>query len=431
MAHEPHHGPRPNPLAGSPGQARARRHVIYAFVVSVVAVAAGYQGVLPVFRSHLMQYLSIGDDRFGLLFSIGSLTGLTSVLTGGHLVDRWGPRRVIRICLVGVGCAMLAIAAAGARYGVFVFAAGLSGLFSAPLFIAINAYLAKLFPRHRRRAISLNLASTSMGGMMFPLVAEGLLRLARLSNGIAFRQVLHPPFLLFGAILFAAAGIYRRPAGNRARPVTHGRKRRPLRHGRDPLPRPRALLLAFLIASHGVADGTLHLWMPRFLESGSFAQAAVPPGIVLSGYSLAYLLARFLLASLPDRMGRRALVVVPGLAGGTLLIAGIASRSFLLTAGGYVLGAFCWSVEYPAMVAMLMREAKQKFGVSMAVSSVMTGLMFFVWQTLMGLFVHRAGDAQMWKPMLLAACGFPLVGIGGLLWLVWFDRPPGSRGARR
>jgi len=44
-----------------------RNHLLYAVVITVIAIIAGYKGVLPVFRSHLMQYLGIGDDRFGLL----------------------------------------------------------------------------------------------------------------------------------------------------------------------------------------------------------------------------------------------------------------------------------------------------------------------------------------------------------------------------
>ena len=109
---------------------RQRRHLRYAFVLSALAVLAGYLGVLPIFRSHLKAYLGIGDARFGFLFSIGALPGLVSVLLGGQLVDRWGPRRVIRVGLLGIGSAMLIIALCGARFWAFAAAFGISGILS-------------------------------------------------------------------------------------------------------------------------------------------------------------------------------------------------------------------------------------------------------------------------------------------------------------
>jgi len=181
---------------------RTHRYIMYAAFITGIAVISGYMGILPVFRSYLMRYLGIGDDRFGLLFSIGSITGLSSVLLGGRLIDRWGPRRVIRISMTGIGFSMLTVAFSGQRFLLFAVAVGISGIFSAPMFIAINIYLAKLFPKHKRRIISLNLASTSLGGMMFPIVAEWLLHLSKKYETIRFEDILHLPFILTGAFLF-------------------------------------------------------------------------------------------------------------------------------------------------------------------------------------------------------------------------------------
>lgn len=396
-------------------QRRFKLHVLYAATITCVAVLAGYKGVLPVFRSHLKDYLDIGDAGFGLLFSVGYLPGLVSVLLGGQLIDYWGPRRVIRICLTGVGSAMLVVAVGGQRFWAFLLATAISGSFNGPLFIAISAYLGKLFPRNQRQVISLNLASTSVGGMMFPLVAEGLLALAASGDTVGFAHVLHLPFLLVGALLLALSFVYRRPAvasGARAMPGENGRRwsRRDLL-----LPR-RAFLLAVLIALHGVSDTTLHAWMARFLESASFAAQLIKPGVVLSGFALSYLIARVCLALLPDRVARRALVVVPGLLGGGILIAGILSRSYLFTAGGYVLGALCWSCEYPAIVSTLMRHDRRRFGAALAMSGMMAALALFIGMNAMGWMIERLGEARMWQAMLLPACGFPLVGIGGWFW---------------
>ncbi len=53
---------------------RTRRHVLYAAVITLIAVIAGYKGVLPVFRSHLMRF---EKRRFGKAMALsGMLSGL-------------------------------------------------------------------------------------------------------------------------------------------------------------------------------------------------------------------------------------------------------------------------------------------------------------------------------------------------------------------
>jgi MFS family permease len=228
---------------------------------------AGYTGVLPIFRGQLMAYLGIDDAGFGQLFSLGPMAGVISVLFGGVLLDRWGPRRLIHLGLLGVGSAMLLIAVGGRQLWVFALAVIVAGLCAGPLFIAITAYLARLFPTHQRRVISLNLASSSLGGLLLPLIAEGLLALPR-RTALTFAQVVHLPFLLVGGLLLAGSLLYRPTAGS-AR--TSARCARPARWPwRDLALPPSALALAALIALHGMADSILYFWMPRFLESASF-----------------------------------------------------------------------------------------------------------------------------------------------------------------
>ncbi len=402
--------------ADSRRQRRIRLHVFYAAAITAIALLAGYRGVLPVFRSHLKAYLDIGDAGFGLLFSAGHLPGLVSILLGGQLVDRWGPRRVIRIGLVGLGCAMLVVAFGGQRLWAFMLAVAIAGTFNGPLFIAISAYLGKLFPRNQRQVLSLNLASTSVGGMMFPMVAESLLALAERSGTIHFAHVLHLPFLVVGTLLVGLSFVYRKPrAATAAQTAPAGKGRR--WQWRDLMLPLRAFWLALFITLHGVSDSILHVWMARFLESASFAAQSIRPGIVLSGYALAYLLARGFLALLPERWGRRGLMVVPGLLGGGILIAGLLSRNYLLTAAGYVVGGLCWSCEFPAIVSTLLRHDRRRFGAAMAMAGMMTAIAMFISMNAMGLLVDRIGESRMWMTMLLPAAGFMLVGIGASIWL--------------
>lgn len=402
---------------------RERRHVIYATVIACLAALAGVKGILPVFRSHLMTYLGVGDAGLGLLFSTPALAGLAGNLIGGPLVDRWGARGVIRTCLAGVAVALLVAGVAGARYRVFLLAAGISGFFSPPLFIAVNAYLARLFPRHRRRIISLNFASTSFGGMFFPLAAESLLALAAAAPSVTFAHVLHGPLLIAGLLLLAASFIYRpRQPAPVSRPRPPARTRAVFR-----LPL-RLFFLVGLMSLHGTADGLLYTWMARFLESASFPSRGFPPGAVLSGYALAYLLSRVILAVLPEHCGRRAFLVLPGLVGGTVMVAAILSRDYRLTAAGYVLAAFCWSFEFPVMVNMVFKSGRHGFGAAMAVNGLVGGLAVFASMNLMGWSLEKIGEARMWRLMLVPAAVFIVIGLGGLAWLALFDRPGSDAG---
>jgi len=400
---------------------RTRRHVLYAAIITLIAVIAGYKGVLPVFRSHLMRYLEIGDDRFGLLFSIGSVTGMCSVLFGGHLIDRWGPRRVIRLCLTGVGCAMLMVGLAGPRFPVFMVAVGVSGMFNQPLFIAISAYLGKLFPNHRRRIISLNMATKSGGGLMFPIAAEALLYVTVRYESVTFAHILHYPFLLVGALLLGGSFVYRK-RGKMHKKSASGTIRTSRGWWKDILLPWHSLILVVLVALHGTADSVLCVWMPRFLEGDSFPTVVFAPGLVLSGRALSYILARATLAVLPDRVGSRGFLVIPGLIGGSLLILSILSRCFVLTAAGYVVGAFCWSFEYPAIVSTLMRFERRRFGMAMALSGLISGLCIFLLMNTVGILTMRLGEAQMGMVMLLPASLFLVVGIGGGVWIILFER---------
>ncbi len=391
------------------------KHLYFAGVIFFIMLVSGYKGVLPVFRSTLQDYLSIGDGRFGLLFSITSLAGLSSAVYGGYFIDKWGPRRVIRLCLIGVGTGMIIIAFAGRSYLLFTIGTAWSGLFSSSLFIAVSTYLGKLFPRHQRRVLSLNLAGASFGGVMIPLIAEGLLKISGDSSSVTFAQVLHIPFIIVGMFLISASFIYR--GQNNVKPVFASEDRFTLKS----LSVSRSVVLLLLMkALHGAADNTLHIWMARFLESTSFFVQPFLPGIVLSSYAFSYLLSRILLATLSDRVGKRAFLIFPGILGGAIIILGILTRSYFLTAAAYVVGGFLWSFENPAIVSTILRIDKNRFGRSMGLAQLLGGVIAFILLNAVGFLTERLGEAEMWKVMLLPACIFPLVGFLGMIWSVKF-----------
>ncbi|MFP4028903.1 MAG: MFS transporter [Candidatus Brocadiia bacterium] len=375
--------------------------------------------MIPVFRDTLQQYLGIGDGRFGFLLSVLSGAGLFTVLIGGAMVDRWGPRRVLRISLFGVACAFTVIAASGRSWIVLAIGMALYGFSMRPLVVAVSGYLIRLFPNNRRRVLSLNFAGTSVGSLFFPSVAEGLLQLSRKVYRVTFGIVFHMPYVLFTLLVLGATFLYR----CRVRfgtPEGDGRERWSFR---DLLLPPQLLPIILLMVLHGTCDSTIHLWMARFLDSDAFAgDPVIGPGYVLSGYAVSYILSRLLLGLMPENFGKRLFMILPGILGGSVLIAGILSKNYLLTAGGYVLGGFLWSAEFPTMLSVLADEESERFGAAMALHQVISALAIFVSLNAMGTVVEKIGEAQMWKAMLIPACGFPMIGILAAVYLLTVGR---------
>ena len=405
-------GLTPGPEVGGDGRGRSSRRMKYAVATVGVTLLCQSGALLPVLAKHLQQYLGIGDRGFGLLFSVGAIAGLATVLIGGALVDRWGPRRVIRIGLMGIAAAMLMIALAGPRWPLFAVAFGLSALFSGPLHLAVNAYLVRLFPRNKRRVLSLKLAAGSLGGAAFPCVSEGLLWLMQSLACVTFGMILHAPFAVVALAILGASFMYRGRAGFSA---DQGRTQ-PWRWRDMTLPR-RVIPILVLMGLHGAAGSALFVWMARFLGSASFTSHPIRPGFVLSGCALAYFVARSALALVPERLGRRSFMIAPGILGGGVFIAGILTRSYILTAGGYVLGAGLWSLEYPAMLSVVAHEAPRRFGAAMAVQRVGMSALTFVALNATGFLAASVGEVDMWKAMLLPACAFPLIGVGAAVWV--------------
>ena len=411
---------------GEPRRTPSRRvrHYGYITSVSMLVVMGQYKGVLPIFRDTLREYLDITIAQFGLLFSVGPLIGVVSVLFGGMFVDRLGAVRMIRYCLQGMALAFVLLALGGQSYLMFIVAVCLGALFAGPLHTAKAVYVSQLFPREKRRMLSLSLAMVSGGGILTPLVAEMLLSLG---ERVGTAAILHGPFLVGAALLMGGSMLYRdgttfpRKRWKYTTTATTATTATSFSWRAFKLPLP-VFWLVMLGTCHGAADTTLHVWMPKFLSSESFANHPIVPGVVLSAYALAYLVARSSLALVPADFARRTLLILPGLLGGAMLIAGILSRQFWLTAGGYVMGAFVWSNSYPALLAMMSQQDRRRFGTAIAWKGVITALLSAACIGLVGSIVDRIGEQHMWLVMLIPALGFLVVGLGGAVWIFFYDR---------
>lgn len=420
--------PTTEAAATRPGGDRkaARPRLALAAVTILLWALSGVTIVLSVYRDRLQSHFDISTDEFGLLISIGAISGALGALIGGVLADRRGPRIVLRACLISAAAGM-ALAGVPAQWLVMLVAMGVASLFVYPMGIAAQSYLVRLFPRRRRRVLSLSLVAMSVGGVGFPLLAEGLLHLERTSSATTFAQILHVPFALTAVLLLLGALAYR----GKTSPTPPGSgPEAPRRHARKPLSRESLLLVALLVV-HGTCDNSAIMWMPRVLGSGSFAERVLAPGAVVAAFSLAYVLSRILLSLLPERWGMRFMMIAPGVIGGGVFLAGILSKSQLWTAVCYVLGGFCWSFEYPAILSTLAGNDRRRFGSALGLQTVATGLATFAMANVMGHVGTTLGESSLWVILLLPAAGFPVVSLGAAIWAWRFGRTAAPAGAER
>ena len=389
------------------------RRIRYAVMTMAVVALASYAQMLPVLRTRLMEYLSVDKVRFGAIFSIGLLAGGLAALAGGALSDRFRPRAIIRGSLVGVAAACLVYALAGSRWMLFAAGAALVGAFYQSLCIATNAYLVRLFPRHRRRLLTISLVVMGGTWLVFPLWGELVLVITKSGEGLSFPVALHAPFAVVAVGLIAASFLYR---PRRGAPTTPAETK--AWHWRDMILPRRTAPLVTLAVLHGVADLSAYTWMALYLERAWAGTPPLPPGLALSGYAVANIAARLTLVFVPERRGRRAFLLLPGVLGGGAFIIGVLSGDYLLAMGGYVLGSLLWSIQYPAAMGVIADALPNRFGAAQALTAVLTMVFGAGVTLLMGLVAARVGDAAMWKAMLIPAALFPCCSVMGALWVL-------------
>lgn len=387
----------------------SHRNLQAGMAIGLTAIA-GIATCLPVFRDRLQGYYALNNTQFGFLLNIGGAIGVAGALAGGPLIARIGPRKTLRICLTGCVIGMI-LAACPGSWLLLLAALSVIALFVSPLNIALQTYLVELYPERRRQILSLGFVATSIFLMLFPLLAEGLLALSAPGDRTGFGWTLHGLFAVTAVILIVGiiAGKQNGPKEiiSRGETETAGRV----------LSAGAVIFLVALLSLHATVDTVLFIWIPRVLSSTSYTYQPLLPGTVIASYSFAYVVSRFLLSFLPENRWRRRLMVVPGLLGGTLFIAGILSRNQIWTAAGYVAGAFAWSVEFPVFLAALTGSGRQ-FGSAVGVMTACVGFASFGLGTALGVLGDHLGDDNLWRILLVPACGFPIVGLGGLCWVI-------------
>ena len=273
-----------------------------------LAALAGIGAFLSVFPDRLQDHFRLTTTEFGLLLNCGAVAGVARTLLGRPLLARIGDRRMLRICLAGGAAGMLLAAWSGSCI-LFLVALSLTAFFVAPLNIALQTYLAALYPDRRRRIVALIFVAVSVFGMLFPLLVEFLLSLARPGSRADFAWILHGLFAATAIVFLGglAAGTRRTGGESHGKPIDAAT-----------MPLGAVVLLVALLVLHGTADSVLAIWVPRVLSSRSYIDQPFLPGVVMAAFSFAYVVSRFLLSLLPEDRWRRRMMILPGLLGGSL-----------------------------------------------------------------------------------------------------------------
>ena len=391
-----------------PLSARGRR--VTAVLIIALLALTNSRAIILIFREHLLAYFHIDIGQFGAFNGISQWASIVPLLAAGWLALRLGASRLFTVGLLGAGAGLLLLAGSGSHVGLFVGGLAFAGMAMVLMEVGGTTTLIGLFPESRRRILTLSMVSRSVTEMVVPLLAEGLLKLSAVTPVVTFAAILHAPFAVVAGAFLLGSLIFARQASQRSTAPWRWR---------DLLVSRRSVGLLLLIMLHSIADATFFTFMPLFLTSRAFAVQLewLPPGYVISAFSVAYIVSRLLLARMPEGWGRRSLLVLPGMLGGCVLIAALLTRNYLLTACGYVLGGFLWSVEYPTLLGRIADEEHERFGTAMALISAVSigGTALSV--TCCGAWMQALGPGMMWLPMLVVACGFPCVGLGGLAWL--------------
>lgn len=382
----------------------ASRLVLVGITLLLAMVAVYAFITFPIFAHRAQQHFGITESYLGFVLSSGAIGSLFSLLLVGPATDRLGPRRMLRLCLLGTG---IAFTVAGLGTSLHAFQAGLvlAGFFGAAKAVAVPTFLVCLYPQLRRRMVTVSLVSLAVPGISYPVLAQWLL--GRVEAGaLDFATVLHGPFLVSGIVLMAGQFLLTLSGGAGEESGETAAEHAGFRL-RDVLTAP-ALLIILCATLHAGADNAVYGWLPKFLES-EWETLPIGTGVMLGLYSLAYTVSRLGLAALPEGWGQRAFLVAPGPTGGLLLIAAIWMGGPLAIAVIYPIAALVISVQYPALLAEIRETTPARFSAIYGASIWTTSVMTILNVNLIGQLGARTGDLRL--GLTIAALGFIAFGL--------------------
>ena len=296
-------------------------------------------GLASVLIPQLKLDMGLSATQVGSLGSVQQFTGWSATMSAGYLGDRFINRTNLMLG-VSLGFTSLALLILGLAPGYLVLVIGMLFMGFGPSMFhppAIGA-LSRRFADRRSFAISLHGMGGSVGEMLGPLVAAGLLAL------MYWRGVLYIEFAI-GAITALLMLRLLKDRGARSHEAAGGSVREYLQSFTSLL-RHRTLLLIFLVtALRGVGQATNTVFLPIYLREDLEYSAALVGGYIALG-QLAGIGSQPLMGYLSDRVGHKA-VILPALTMFAILLALIplADGKLQLAVIILLLGLFVFSMQ--------------------------------------------------------------------------------------
>lgn len=318
-----------------------------AYVV-LLATYVPYVGWTPKL-TEIVEDLSLSYTEAGALSSIAGLTAGIALLVGGGAITKWGAKNVLLLGLAtgAVGTFVFAFAEG---YGVALAGRVISGASVGFLFVGSYTLAVNWFEQRGETGRALGIMATGDGiGILFTLYV-----FAMVLTALGWRQG-----LVAGAIglvvLFILTVILVRdvPSATDSEGAAHGKApnwREVLR-----VLGQRNILLASLFNIGSIGLGALTAsWMPTVLmESAGWSEAGA--GIASSGLALAGIVTGPLGGVLSDRVGRKPVLVISGLAATAavaLLTGALAAQNYALVAIAIFLVGLALYAAYPVFLAV-------------------------------------------------------------------------------
>ena len=279
---------------------RPRRPVITLLIVCQSTIGLIFGGIalfLPLIRTDLG--LTFTDA--GTLAAASSLTYALMQVPSGYLADRFTPRRLFLIGLLGTNL-LAALFAVLESYPLLLIDQALAGIFRALVFTPGMLLMTELFPRGRR--------ATAMGLYVVGGFSSNIL-LSAVGPILVGPLGWRPLFLLFAGFGLLALALYRYAAG----PAAPRAQSAPIRFGELPgLLRHRIIQLTGVIqfTRLAVAQG-FTFWLPTYLVVDR-GQSLAAAGLVAAVASAISAPVNYLGGYLSDRINRPLLVIGGSLA---------------------------------------------------------------------------------------------------------------------
>ena len=240
--------------------------------------------------------------------------------------------------------------------------------------------------------------------MLYPQLADRLLKWSAKGGDRAFGMVLTTPFTVTGVLLVLGGLLLRIRRQGEVRAELEQTSRIRLRD----LLSWRSLVIVLLISLHGAADNTLYYFLPMFMEH-QFDDLPLAPAWALSGHGLAYVITRTFLSLLPEGVAHRAILTLAGPLGGGIVIATLWFGTAPSVPVLYTLASLLFAAEYPVLVSEVSSRSMGQFGSVLAGGLLVSEAVTFGFLKGTGRLADLTGDYRV--ALSFAACGFVAFGV--------------------